>query len=97
MWEENGYAIDGVTVSDFCTPAFYGGTGAAGERYDFTGAVGAARALTRGGHIHWFDPRSRRFWRLDSDAEPQDLGQYESRLRAAAVVIQPLGVSHFGS
>lgn len=44
------YAIDGVTVSDFCTPAFFG---AAGPAYSFSCAVRDPLAPAAGGVTTW--------------------------------------------
>jgi hypothetical protein len=45
------YAIDGVAVSDFCTPQFFGGGG--GSAYSFTGSVRAALEPAPGGVVTW--------------------------------------------
>jgi hypothetical protein len=44
------YAIDGVAVADFCTPAFFG---AAGHRCSFTGAVRQAFEPAANGVVTW--------------------------------------------
>ncbi|MFI5016720.1 MAG: hypothetical protein ACHQHK_02120 [Dongiales bacterium] len=54
-----GYAIDGVLVSDFCTPSFFEPEDDAGARYSFTGAVERPLAALRNGYLSWFDPLSR--------------------------------------
>ena len=44
------YAIDGVTVSDFCTPAFFG---ASGPACSFTGASAMRRSSRARGVVTW--------------------------------------------
>jgi hypothetical protein len=53
-----GYAIDGVLVSDFCTPSFFE-PAEAGARYSFTGAIERPLAALRNGYLSWFDPHGR--------------------------------------
>lgn len=73
------YAIDGVVVSDFCTPAFYNNYPAPGLRYTFTGSAAAPLRPLPGGHLTWFDPISGRHWMrshwgdnpIDSRLEPE--------------------------
>jgi hypothetical protein len=67
QYVETAYAIDGVAVSDFCTPQFFG---AAGTAYSFTGSLRRAFEPTTGGAVTWLaddallyqaraDPRNR--------------------------------------
>lgn len=58
------YEIDGVSVSDFCTPAYYTG-GAAGERWSFRGAIPAARSVLKDGYVMWRVPAQQSWWRRD--------------------------------
>src|SRR5689334_7156781 len=58
----NAYSIDGVAVSDFCTPAYFDETAAPGERYSFRRAASAALQLLPGGHATWYDPISASYW-----------------------------------
>ncbi len=58
------YEIDGVSVSDFCTPAYYTG-GAAGERWSFRGAIPAARSVLKDGYVMWRVPEQQSWWRRD--------------------------------
>jgi|HubBroStandDraft_1064217.scaffolds.fasta_scaffold183351_2 hypothetical protein len=55
--DQFGYAIDGVSVSNFVLPAYFQGRSAAkGARLDFGGHLtGAAPTLLSGGHIGEFD------------------------------------------
>ncbi len=52
-----GYTIDGVLVSDFCTPHFFEHTGA-GARYSFTGAISRPLEVMKNGYLSWYDPVS---------------------------------------
>jgi hypothetical protein len=54
--DQFGYAIDGVSVSNFVLPAYFQGRTGANEPLDFRGHLtGAAPALLSGGHIGEFD------------------------------------------
>jgi hypothetical protein len=50
----NAYAINGVLVSDFCTPHYYGASPGAGGRCSFTGALRQPLALRPEGALSWF-------------------------------------------
>ena len=56
-----GYMIDGVLVSDFCTPAFFEPERGTGP-YSFTGAVERPLEALRNGYLSWFDPKSRAWY-----------------------------------
>jgi hypothetical protein len=49
------YQVNGVTVSDFYTPAYFDSTAAPGTRYSYTGAVTAPRIVLDEGYISWHD------------------------------------------
>jgi hypothetical protein len=51
------YAIDGILVSDFCTPAYFAHAGAGG-RYSFTGAITEPLQVLKNGYLSWHEPRS---------------------------------------
>lgn len=51
--ENSTYTIDGVTVSDFVTPAFYEPAERPGDRYSFTGRCTEPLRVLRGGYITW--------------------------------------------
>src|SRR5262249_11706376 len=57
--EQYAYEIDGVTVSDFLLPAFYGGHD---KPVDFRGAIRRPRRLPPRGHTAWQDAESGRWW-----------------------------------
>ena len=59
------YVIDGVPVSDFCLPAYYEGTGAAGERWSFHGSLDGPRRVLRDGYLLWRELVGRTWWRRD--------------------------------
>lgn len=44
------YRIDGVFVSDFCTPAYFGAEGA---KFSLNGNVAGPRSLADGGYLSW--------------------------------------------
>jgi hypothetical protein len=59
---QRGYAVNGVIVSDFCTPAFYGLRLASRGGYSINGSAHAPFALATYGHLTWRDPSSGSWW-----------------------------------
>jgi hypothetical protein len=54
--EENYYVIDGVTVSNFVLPEYFGLGASTTGRFDFNGQLqSACPALLPGGYLMWFD------------------------------------------
>lgn len=51
------YGIDGILVSDFCTPAYFAHAGAGG-RYSFTGAITEPLQVLKNGYLSWYEPRT---------------------------------------
>lgn len=78
---EHAYAIDGVLVSDFCSPAYFVRDEAQGQRpVSFHGSLTTPLQLLPGGHITWFDVASGSWWmRLarHGDSEDRRLGALE--------------------
>jgi hypothetical protein len=64
------YPIDGIPVSDFCTPAYYsGGSGP----WSYRGNVKAAHQVLKDGYLIWHDPAAQLWWRRDHlGSEPTD-------------------------
>jgi hypothetical protein len=58
-----GYSINGVPVSDFCTPDYYDLNPAPGVRYSFTGAITAPRQVLPNGYLTWHDPVTSHWFR----------------------------------
>jgi hypothetical protein len=72
------YTVNGITVSDFYTSAYFDPIQAAGVRYSFTGAITEPRQVLRGGYLSWHDPVSDHWWQeIFFGNEPQfrDLGK----------------------
>jgi hypothetical protein len=64
------YAIDGIPVSDFCTPAFYGG---GSGPWSYRGNIKAAHQVLKDGYLIWHDPDAKLWWRRDHlGSEPTD-------------------------
>jgi hypothetical protein len=59
------YLVDGVVVSDFCTPEFYGSDYVPGARYTFSGSIDAPRRVLKGGYISWWNAEKGFLERLD--------------------------------
>jgi hypothetical protein len=51
--QHSTYTIDGVLVSDFVTPDYYGDLPKSGRLYSFTGRINEPRTLLDGGYITW--------------------------------------------
>lgn len=59
------YLVDGVVVSDFCTPEFYGCDPVPGARYTFRGSIDAPRRVLKGGYMSWWNSDKGFLERLD--------------------------------
>jgi hypothetical protein len=56
--EDHAYTVNGLLVSDFCTPEYFDPVGVSGARYSYTGAVKAPHQVLKGGYLSWLDPDS---------------------------------------
>lgn len=64
------YTIDGIPVSDFCTPAFYGG---GSGPWSYRGNIQSAHQVLKDGYLIWHDPDAKLWWRRDHlGSEPTD-------------------------
>jgi hypothetical protein len=64
------YQIDGIPVSDFCTPAFYEG---GGGPWSYRGNITGPGQVLKDGYVIWRDPASQEWWRRDHlGSEPTD-------------------------
>lgn len=59
-----GYTVNGVLVSDFCTPEYFAPTGTTGARYSFTGSITAPREVLQDGYLTWIYPATGHLWQL---------------------------------
>jgi hypothetical protein len=62
--ERVSYQINGVDVSDFCTPRYYDTALQPGSQCSFTGAIKEPRQVLAGGYVSWRDPISKQLWQL---------------------------------
>jgi hypothetical protein len=72
--EGSAYTVDGVSVSDFATPAFYGG---GSGPYSYRGNITAPQTVAKNGYIAWHDLSTGHWWRRDfmgSSPTDYDLG-----------------------
>ncbi len=51
----HSYAIDGVVVSDFYTPAYFDDAARPGVAYSFNGSLKAPRTILQNGYLSWKD------------------------------------------
>jgi len=78
-----GYAIDGIPVSDFCTPRYFDTLGGADEQYSFRDHVRRPFEILPGGAVTWIT-RDRVLWQALADQD-------------GAVSFQALGPMHEAS
>jgi len=56
------YTVNGVRVSDFCTPRYFDPEPVAGAQFSFAGHISAPREVLRGGYLTWHDPVGDDWW-----------------------------------
>jgi hypothetical protein len=56
---EQAYQIDGVSVSDFVTPEFFGGAKKEGAKYSFRGSAAGPLKINKQGYISWRDEQQK--------------------------------------
>jgi hypothetical protein len=88
------YEIDGIRVSDFCTPDYYQKK-PSGARYSFTNAFSKPFQLLRGGYFTWQEDGNwwQRQWFFGKGTTFK-LGRLQSRSHRQKVSIQLLMLSH---
>jgi hypothetical protein len=75
------YKIDTISVSNFCTPHYYGAIKKKEAPYDFKGAIKQPLQVLKNGYISWLDPNSGKWWQLQYfGTKPRivDLGETEN-------------------
>jgi hypothetical protein len=73
-----GYTVNGILVSDFCTPQYYDPEPTAGSHYDYCGKIRWPREVLAGGYLCWRDPQSGDWFQMNNlgDSQPiKNLGQ----------------------
>lgn len=76
-----GYCVNGVPVSDFCTPNYFDPVTNPAVRYSFTGAIKQPREVLKGGYLSWHDSVSDHWFRASFFGHKLrfiDLGQLQS-------------------
>jgi hypothetical protein len=71
------YTVNGVMVSDFCTPNFFEPVVAPGTRYSYSGAVSQPHQVLEGGYLSWHESVTNHWWQqtcVDGKSEFRDLG-----------------------
>ena len=71
------YSANGVTVSDFITPAYYNPTASAGIRYSFGGNIQGPHTVLDGGYVSFGNPVDNHWYQIIvREGQPQlrDLG-----------------------
>jgi hypothetical protein len=82
---ETAYAVNGILVSDFVTPAYYEPTTNERARYSFSGEMKGPRTLLPGGYLSWRDPVTEHWWQKEmtdaSSVRCTDLGTLDAASR----------------
>ncbi len=91
QFDENGYYLDGVLVSDFITPAYYNVIHVAGTRYSWTGKITKPLELLENGYFSfeyidrlgtWFQ-----MWKVKGKTFIKQLGANENNLIIIVLVL----------
>jgi hypothetical protein len=61
---DHTYQVNGIAVSDFCTPRFFDPAPVSGVQYSFTGAVAGPRQVVENGYLTWHDPVGNEWWQM---------------------------------
>jgi hypothetical protein len=78
--DDLGYAIDGITVSDFVLPGWFEPTHVSkGEHFAFKSKVPGPFHLLRGGYISYYDLRGAGGWQQITAKEASDARQLDAR------------------
>ena len=56
--DATAYTVNGILVSDFCTPEYFDPAGVSGARYSYSGKVTAPHQVLHGGYLSWLEPVS---------------------------------------
>ncbi len=59
---DSTYTINGIFVSDYCTPRYYDPLASGGVQYCYTGRITAPRELLANGYVTWQDPVGGDWW-----------------------------------
>ncbi len=88
------YSINGIKVSDFVTPAYYGPVQVPGVRYCFSGRLDGPRQLKPGGYMTWLEKESgewfQKAWFGTQLPEVASLGRIDMQGRRPRSVIDAL-------
>lgn len=84
------YAINGILVSDFCLPAFYGfPPRTVPVRYDFCGHITRPFTILTGGYLAYYDLKSGR-WVQDTNSRPARQSEKEYAAKSRFLSLQQL-------
>jgi hypothetical protein len=78
------YLVNGIPMSDFCSPRFFDPVRPGPGRYSFTGEVAEPMQILEGGYVSWIDPRDSTLYMLvGGSTEPEALFGIEDLARSA--------------
>jgi hypothetical protein len=78
------YLVNGIPVSDFCTPRFFDPVRFGPGRYSFTGEIAYPMEILDGGYVSWIDPRDSTLYMLAGGSrEPMRLFGIEDLARGS--------------
>jgi hypothetical protein len=58
------YQVNGIAVSDFCTPRYFDPVSSPGVQYSYTGVIDGPRRVIENGYLTWHDPIGNEWWQL---------------------------------
>jgi hypothetical protein len=89
--DECAYSVNGIKVSDFVTPAYFGPVQVPGVRYCYSGRLDGPRQLKPGGYFTWMEPASgewfQKVWFGTAYPEVESLGVLDMQGRRPRSVI----------
>jgi hypothetical protein len=60
--QDDHYEVNGVAVTDFCTPAYFAPVANSGVAYNFKGTIKQPRQIRPGGYLSWVVPETGEWW-----------------------------------
>lgn len=68
---DSTYSINGVLVSDYCTPHYYDPLQSSGVQFCYTGGITGPRQILQNGYLTWYDPVSNLWWQQSQFGDGQ--------------------------
>jgi len=78
--DAQAYTVNGILVSDFCTPEYFDPLGVTGARYSYTGSLTGPHQVLPGGYLSWRDPVTENWFQqriVDGNPDFKPLGKIQ--------------------